>query len=71
MTKMKQDLDAIEQELENEESFVVFFTKGSDAVDLVLAPSLTILLVSHTRAMMFLVQKPRRAPHSTVSSICF
>jgi len=33
MTKMKQDLDAIEQELENEESFVAFFTKDGDAVD--------------------------------------
>jgi len=33
MAKMKQELDAIEQELENEESFVAFFTKDSDAVD--------------------------------------
>ena len=33
MANMKQELDAIEQELENEESFVAFFTKDSDAVD--------------------------------------
>jgi len=33
MAKIKQDLDAIEQELANEESFVAFFTKDSDAVD--------------------------------------
>jgi hypothetical protein len=33
MSKMRQDLDAIEQELENEESSIAFFTKDGDAVD--------------------------------------
>ena len=32
-TKMQQELDTIEQELENEESFVASFTKDRDAVD--------------------------------------
>ena len=31
---MKQELDTIEQELENEESFVAFFTKDCDTVDI-------------------------------------
>ena len=34
MTNMKQELDTIEQELENEESFVAFFTKDCDTVDI-------------------------------------
>jgi hypothetical protein len=33
MVKMQKELDTIEQELDNEESFVAFFTKDSDAVD--------------------------------------